>query len=107
MMATVADDAIFMMDEAPAVFGKATIEALGRPWFAHYEVDEAVTDEEVIVAGDWAFLRGTGTGTMRPKAGGEAIPVRSKAIIILKRHKDGFWKFWRLIANSDLPKRCP
>ncbi len=105
-MALVADDVIFMLEGAPAVVGKPSLMKV-RWWFEQNDVDEAVTDEEVMVEGGLAFLRGTGTGQATPRGGGEPSPIRSKYIWILKRQFDGSWKLWRLISNSDTPPSCP
>jgi len=106
MMTFVADNVILMQDCFPATIGKATM-MRGRSWFEENDVDEVIDDAEIVVADDWAFLRGIGIGTTTPKAGGDPIRFRSRYLWILKRHDDGSWKYWRLIANRPTAHSCP
>ena len=59
--------------------------------------------EEIEVAGDWAFSRGTYTFTGTKKAGGKPIQIIGKFIHILKRQPDGSWKLTRDCWNHDKP----
>ena len=61
-----------------------------------------INNEEVQVAGDWAFSRGTYTLSITPKAGGEEIFIDGKYMTILKRQTDGSWKIHRDIFNSNV-----
>ncbi len=64
--------------------------------------DSSVT-EDVLVYGDLAVARGTDTGTITPKVGGEPIKFNVKWVIALERQSDGSWKCVYEIWNSNLP----
>ncbi|MCH7939879.1 MAG: nuclear transport factor 2 family protein [Candidatus Marinimicrobia bacterium] len=64
-----------------------------------------ITNEEVRVAGDWAFARGTYTAILTPKAGGETIDIDGKYLTILERQVDGSWKIFRDCFNSNVPQK--
>ncbi len=98
------DDAVRMPPNSPALVGKDAIRSVMQSSFEKYTFDIKETAEEVIVAGDWAFARGTYTYTITPKAGGEPIGDDSgKWMAFHKRQPDGSWKIYRNIFNSDLP----
>ena len=98
------DDAVRMPPNSPALVGKDAIRSVMQSSFEKFTFDIKETAEEVIVAGDWAFARGTYTYTITPKAGSEPIGDDSgKWMAFHKCQPDGSWKIYRNIWNSDLP----
>jgi len=96
------DDAVRMPPNSPALVGKDAIRSVMQSSFEKYTFDIKETAEEVIVCGDWAFVRGTYTYTITPKAGGEPGPRHiGKWVAFHKRQLDGSWKIYRNIWNSD------
>jgi uncharacterized protein (TIGR02246 family) len=67
--------------------------------YAEFEI----STEEVQVAGDWAYARGTFVATLEMKEGGEPIPYDGKFLTIFERQSDGSWKIHRDIYNSNVP----
>ena len=101
------DDGVRMQPNGPPVVGKKALEAQYRGIFEHVTIDYAAVLEEVVVAGEWGFGRGTYTVTAIPKAGGEATKDAGKFIDIYRRLPDGTWKFARHIWNSSQPAPPP
>ncbi len=97
------EDAVRMQPNGPAVIGKEALEAQYRSIFEYVTLEYAVVLEEVVVAGEWGFGRGTYTVTATPRAGGEPSEDRGKFIDIYRRLPDGTWKYARHIWNSDQP----
>ena len=97
------DDGVQMPPEAPANVGKEKIRAANKETLDHFAFDMRITNEEIQVAGGWAFSRGTYTATMTPKNGGKDIPIDGKYMTILKRQTDGSWKIHRDCFNSNVP----
>jgi uncharacterized protein (TIGR02246 family) len=97
------EDAILMGVDAPAAIGKETIQSGMQAFFDQFTSKLTGSTEEVEVAGDWAFSRDSYTGTLTPKAGGEPTELKLKGLTVYKRQPDGSWKYYRAIANSDLP----
>ncbi len=98
------DDAVRMSPNFPAFIGKDAIRDVYQSFFEQNVLEGGGLIEEVIVCGDWAFIRGTATFTITPKAGGE--PIReylAKWVAFNKRQPDGSWKYHRIIYNYDLP----
>ncbi len=98
------DSAIRMISNMPALIGKDAIRDVYKSFFEQNAFEGGGLIEEVIVCGDWAFIRGTYTFTVTPNVGGE--PIREdlgKWVAFNKRQPDGSWKYHRFIYNSDLP----
>ena len=90
-----------MPPNEPSVIGKEAITARLQTRLEQFT--QKLSSEEVEVAGDWAFRRGTYTFTRTPKAGGQPIQDNGKCLLILQKQPDGSWKTFRAIWNSDHP----
>ena len=101
------DNGIQMAPDAPAVIGKEQIRAKYESIFGQVIFKMAITNEEVRVAADWAFSRGTYTASITPKAGGETTEIDGKYLTILERQTDGSWKIVRDCFNSNVPPPPP
>lgn len=69
-------------------------------------VEQTAVTEEIVVAGDWAFLWGTETFILVPQGGAAPIQMQGKGMSILRRQTDGSWKFARGI-NNIMPQTPP
>jgi ketosteroid isomerase-like protein len=87
----------------PAAIGKEAIRARQQAFRDQATFEETRSVDEVVVSGDWAFVRWTGTGTVTPKDGGEPGEFNRKGITIFQRQPDNSWKIARVIWNSNLP----
>ncbi len=96
-------DAMLMPPNEPAAAGYEAIESGFQDAFEEFTAELTVSSDEVEVAGQWAFERGTYTLTLTPKAEGEPIEDNGKYIDILQKQPDGSWKYARDIWNSDNP----
>ncbi|MFQ5962467.1 MAG: YybH family protein [Candidatus Methylomirabilales bacterium] len=118
-LAVFAEDAVLMPPNEPPVLGKEATRAWGQGLFSQFSFEETMSSEEVVVAGDWGFDRGTYTIRPTPKVGGEAAegtPIEQpeigreldyaqtgKYLWILKRQGDGSWKTARAMWSSNHP----
>ncbi len=97
-------DAVMMFPDEPAVVGKEAIsERNVKVFIGQFTSEEIRSVDEVVVAGDWAFVRWAGTGTMTPKDGSEPSVFDRKGIALLQRQPDNSWKYARVIWNSNQP----
>jgi uncharacterized protein (TIGR02246 family) len=102
----ITDDAVLMPPNGPAVSGKEAVGSWNRAMSSHVRITEYVSrDDEVVVAGDWAFRRATVDWTITPSAGGSPIRDTGKYIIIYRRQRDGSWKVARDIWSSNAATR--
>ena len=97
------EDAVVMYADAPAVTGRDALRARQRAIYEQATFEETRSVDEVVISGDWAFVRWAGTGTMTPKDGSEPSVFDRKGIAILQRQPDNSWKMARVIWNSNQP----
>lgn len=105
-VALIADDAVLMPPNAPAVIGKGAIRAWNEEMSKQFRFESYKSvDDEVVVTGGWAFRRATAEWTLIPSAGGVPVTETGKFIIIYERQADGSWKVARDIWNTNTPAR--
>ena len=104
------DNGLQMPPDEPARIGKEAIRAAMEPAFDMFDLEIAVAQEEVQVAGRWAFARATYTLLLTHKTEGWTIFVDGKALTVLKRQTDGWhpgpqagWKIYIDCFNSNVP----
>ena len=95
-------DGIRMPPNAPANVGGEAIRAAYDETFAQAEVELSLGLDEIEVAGDIAYIRGTYEVAITPE-GGEAQGDNGKWINILERQADGCWLISHAIFNSNNP----
>jgi uncharacterized protein (TIGR02246 family) len=100
-------DGVQMPPNAPANLGRETIRTWSQAFLAPFRAAFALAVDEVQVAGDWAFERGTYTITLTHKAGGEPMQDIGKYITIYERQPSGAWGMARDIWNSNNPPFIP
>ncbi len=104
LAAFVTDDVVWMPPNEPPAIGKEAFEALFRASFDEFTFEVTIhPKDELVVAGDWAFARGTYVLVLTPKIGGEPVQESGKFLEIYQRQPDGSWKYARHIWNTDQP----
>ena len=103
MRVHMAEDVVMMAPNMPPVTGAANAAEAMRQFFGAFEVQIRYTSTEIVVAGDWAFDRGTYSQTLTPKRGGAAHNETGKYLWLYRRAPDGSWKQARVIWNSSDP----
>jgi uncharacterized protein (TIGR02246 family) len=102
MNSLVAEHHIMMIPGRPELTGRAAIEASNAHLVESYTNVEIWKPAETVVAGDWAYQRGSFDITLTPKKEG-VRPIRSvgKYIHIYQRQPDGRWLMIRDIFNDN------
>ncbi len=104
MVAPLTTDGMLLPPNEPATTGLDAARAWSDRMVSQLTFTEATAViDEVVVAGDWAFTRGTFHGTFQPKTGGAVMSDVTKYILIWQRQSDGSWKIARDIWNSNNP----
>jgi len=93
------DDAINMSPGAPSDSGSAAIEKSFAAFLAANKVELTQTTDEVQVAGQTAYERGTFRQTVTPKTG-QPSTERGRYLAIWRRQPDGKWKCSRFLYNE-------
>jgi uncharacterized protein (TIGR02246 family) len=95
-------DAVLLPPDGQAVVGYQAIRSWHQGTYARAAMQLTPTVDEVQMIGDWAFARGSWTGTTTPKAGGEPRRESGKFVILLRRLPDGgSWRIAREIWNAQ------
>ncbi len=97
------EDVIVMRPNELSAIGREANRERLEELFDQYTLDITFSTEEVVVAGDWAFVRDTYSETVTPKGAGEPQMIYGKQINILRRQPDGSWKITRRIHNRNPP----
>lgn len=100
ILATCAEDVVFIPPESPPVRGKdAAREFLGG-FLDAFSVDLDLQSEGIIVDGDLAYDWGTVSGTMTPD-GGETQTLSNSYLIVFERGADGSWVQSKHVWNAN------
>jgi len=101
-VATVADDAVWMPPNSPAVVGKEAIRSWAWGFFSRYALDVDSLPVEVLQVGDQlAVRRFRSMGRYIPSDGGETVPYDQKYVDILRREPDGSWSITLHMWSSN------
>ena len=97
------ETAVSMPPNREALIGRQAITDDMVTMFEGMGAELTISSEEVEVAGDWAFDRGTYAMKLTPKGDGDPMEDKGKYIVILEKQADGSWKLAREVWNSDHP----
>jgi ketosteroid isomerase-like protein len=106
-MALCAQDVIVMPPNSDAIVGAAAVATFVGGAFRDFTVSEQYHSAEAVVAGDWAFDRGTYDQTLTRRAGGAAITEHGKYLWLLHRGANGGWKYARTTWNANAAPAAP
>jgi uncharacterized protein (TIGR02246 family) len=99
-----AKDAVIIAPAAPDVVGFDSIRTMYSDMMKRASMTVHFKTDEVAVAGDLAYERGTYTLKITDKATGRVVQdVKNKHLHIFKRQPDGTWKTWRMMVSSAEP----
>ncbi len=101
-----ADDLVDMSAGDPTQTGEAAKrQFLSRVSKTHSSFKPTLTIQidELRVAGDWAFQRGSLSVSLVPKAGGPISFIKQRYLEIWRRNKQGKWKIAIEMDNSVEP----
>ncbi|HKI73402.1 MAG TPA: DUF4440 domain-containing protein [Pseudomonadales bacterium] len=95
------DDAVWMMPSSYKDVNKDHARTFYR-FTDKFRFEQESVIEELVISDDWAFVRLSFDGYLRPKVEDGSPPLRSvsRHIWILKRQNDGSWKIARDIWNN-------
>ena len=93
-------DAIVMGNNAPTVKGSEQINGLFENIFKKMTLDVTYVINEVVINGDYAYVRTNSKGNNVVKANEENIPVNYRELFMV--HKDkGEWKITHYMGNGN------
>jgi ketosteroid isomerase-like protein len=103
-MKTYAEGVIFMPPDGPKLSGKKTIATWQKTaYFDPFNSKLQMKLGHADVFGTQAFITGSFNLEMTPKAGGNTLKGTGKHMALLKKQKDGSWRYAKAIWNFDKP----
>lgn len=96
-----AEDAIVDPPHGPALYGREA-NLFAKPMIENGEYNVSFDVKEVVIAGDWAFVRSAFTGTVGDRNSGELRNMKNGVAHTLERQPDGSWKVVFDIFNTDI-----
>lgn len=103
LSALTTEDHIMLAPNRLPLIGKEANDNANRRAFEQFDIDETWTPKETVVAGDWAWQRGTYKVIATPKSGGESHTSTGNFLRIYRRQQEGSWRMIRDMFNSDQP----
>jgi ketosteroid isomerase-like protein len=96
------EDAVLMPPNGAPVAGKPAIRAWSQSMSKQFRITSySSVDDEVIVAGDWAFRRTAFAWTIQPLQAGAPMRDTGKYIIVYRRATNRSWQVARDIWNTS------
>ena len=102
MMSLFADDAVRLDAGAPPSIGSEAIRRSFQRAFESASFEGSGPVEEIEVAGDWAFARGSFTEQLTDKASGEVTEEAGKWVSVFRKTQE-WWTYAIDIWNRDAP----
>jgi uncharacterized protein (TIGR02246 family) len=102
----VTEDAEFWTQGAAPLTGRGAVAAAVAPILAAYKFSQRFDVHERCLGLDWVLLRGTEINTVEPRNGGPSAEIRQRAFSVLRRERDGRWRFARGMTNQG-PAETP
>ena len=103
-----APDGVEMPPNAPAVAGRAAIEAFhkafAKQWMMH---GMTIVSTNTKVSGDTAYDVGTYKQGLMPQTGGAVFDDTGKYVVLLRKDASGGWLITHAIYNSNNPPPVP
>jgi uncharacterized protein (TIGR02246 family) len=97
-----ADAVLMPPDGTSAIVGYQAVRTWHQTAYARMSSQLSTIVDEVQMLGDWAFVRGSWSGTITPKTGGDARQEAGKFVIMLRRQPDGgSWRIAREMWNAQ------
>jgi len=96
-----APDAVYMPPGLKAITSHQELVQIAETAFRSNSITISIEPQEIVILGDWAFVRSRVTGTVAPRSGGDSSIIDMKQLVIYRRTDDG-WRIARLANNSNL-----
>ncbi len=95
LAAMVTEQAEFWTHEAAPLIGRDALVAAFEPFLAEYSMQQDYQCKELIITGEWAFIRGLEVNKLTQKTTGEIRISKQRAFSVLQKDGQGQWRFAR------------
>jgi len=105
LLERITEDCVFLAPGMPPMQGRERMAPL-LAGLSQFRLEPIFEVQEIVVAGDWAFLWARDEITATPSSGGDARIAKGWAISILRKGADQIWRFARGI-NTKVESKEP
>jgi uncharacterized protein (TIGR02246 family) len=98
-----AHDVVVMPPGEPSLHGRDAVRRWLESFFESYTARQHLVNDEIVVAGPWAWMRGHFTLVVERKDAPGKTRQLGKHLVIWRREGEGAWLAARDIWNLDLP----
>lgn len=102
----VTEDCEFWTNAVPPLKGRDAVRSTLQTFYANFSHRQEFERQELLVAGDLAFVRGIEHNFLTPLSGGPEVYRSQRAFMVIRREPDGCWRFARGMTNL-LPPESP
>lgn len=88
-------DAEFWTHGAEPLVGRDALVEVFETFLAKYEMHQKYDCQELIINGEWAFIRGLEVNELKDRETGEVRISKQRAFSVLTKSDDGQWRFAR------------
>ncbi|MCF8253662.1 MAG: SgcJ/EcaC family oxidoreductase [Bacteroidia bacterium] len=92
-------DGVFMPSNAPSAIGQDQIKGSYEFVFSQIQLNIEFFIDEIVVNGDYAFVRTTSKGTTLIHANGQTVEEENRELFVLQK-TNGQWKISRYMFNK-------
>lgn len=96
-------DGIQLPQGAPMNVGRSAIWKANKDSFGAIEMKYSIIQNEIVVFGEYGYVRGTYSYTFKPTIDSKPIAFAGKYLTICRRQSDGTWRIYRDTFNADAP----
>ena len=103
VVALYAPDVVVMPPGEPSLRGRETVRRWLSEFFDRHTARQSLVNDEIVVAGDWAWMRGHFSLLVAARDGTGELRRHGKHLVIWRRQDDGSWRAARDLWNYDAP----
>ena len=101
MVAKMSEDIVFLAPDTPVPIGKTAVRGYYQNAFAAFAVEGHHTPEWTLIQGDVVLQWGRYSGTVKPIAGGNTMPLNSRFLFVIRREPNGKLLMWRAMMTYE------
>lgn len=90
VLAHYTDDVVWLSSAGRVISGKTAVRARYEQMYGEYSPELSATIDESEVGESLALVRGTTSGQLVPRKGGEAVAVRDRFLCVLRHERSGW-----------------
>lgn len=95
-------DSIQLAPDEPMHIGRPEIWRLNKDGFGSaIDMKFNIVQHEIVVFGDYGYIRGTYSYSFKPTADGQTISFAGKYLTVCRKQSDGTWRIYRDTFNAD------